>query len=125
MANLLPLFFTVVFSGLSGYAWYRGASEIAVYACLFAALMVGFATLRYPLVLRPYNKLWFHFGEVMGRIISPLILGVFFFVLLTPVSVASRLFGRDELRLKKRKIDSYWIDRVPPGPVGDSFKNQF
>jgi hypothetical protein len=64
-------------------------------------------------------------GELMGKVVSPLVLGVIFFVLLTPVGLIGRLLGRDELRLKRTNSESYWIDRVPPGPAGDSFKNQF
>ena len=61
----------------------------------------------------------------MGKVVSPLVLGVIFFLLISPVALIGRLFGRDELRLKKANSNSYWIDRVPPGPAGDTFKNQF
>jgi hypothetical protein len=64
-------------------------------------------------------------GILLGRIFSPFVLGVIFFVLLTPISILTRLFGRDELKLKKRSLESYWVDRSPPGPPLDSFKNQY
>jgi hypothetical protein len=64
-------------------------------------------------------------GALMGRVVSPLVLGTIFFLLITPISMLARLFGRDELRLKKIDTSSYWIARAPPGPDGDSFKNQF
>jgi hypothetical protein len=64
-------------------------------------------------------------GELMGKIVSPFVLGVIFFALITPIGFFGRLFGRDELRLKGSKASSYWIDRVPPGPSSDSYKNQF
>ena len=61
----------------------------------------------------------------MGKVVSPIVLGLIFFGMLTPVGIIGRLLGRDELRLKKAPVTSYWIDRDPPGPAPDSFKNQF
>jgi hypothetical protein len=57
--------------------------------------------------------------------VSPVVLGVVFFLLITPVAVCSRLAGRDALRLRKRSVQSHWVERVPKGPAADSFKNQF
>ena len=82
-------------------------------------------TLAAPRLLAPFNLAWFKLGLLMGKVVSPIVLGIIFFVLLTPVAVIGRLFGRDELRLKRKAVQSYWIERVPPGPDGDSFKNQF
>jgi hypothetical protein len=117
--------FTVVFALAGGYGLYRGWSNLAV-GGLFAAsaLMVLLAFLA-PRVLSPLNLAWHKLGLLLSMIVSPLVLGLIFFVLLTPVGVIGRLFGRDELRMKRRNIDSYWVDREPPGPAPDSFKNQF
>lgn len=83
------------------------------------------ATILAPRILEPILKAWLKLGDLMGKVVSPLVLGVIFFVLITPIALLTRLFGRDELRLKKADVSSYWIDRVPPGPADDSFKNQF
>jgi len=64
-------------------------------------------------------------GFLMGKVINPLVLGFIFFLLITPVALICRLIGRDELRLKTIDADSFWIDRLPSGPDGESFKNQF
>jgi hypothetical protein len=78
-----------------------------------------------PRRLGPLTAAWMRFGEFLGRFVSPIVLGVIFFGIITPVAAATRMFGRDELRLKRTTEKTYWIDRRPPGPAGASFKNQF
>ena len=117
--------FAGVFACLSAYGVYHGANTAAVYGWLIAGIVVGLVAVTAPNLLTPLNKAWMKLGDLMGKVVSPLVLGMIFFVLITPVALVTRLFGRDELRLKKTDTCSYWIDRVPPGPAGDSFKNQF
>ena len=71
------------------------------------------------------NLVWFYFGLLLGKVVSPIVLGIIFFIMITPVSIVSRLFGRDTLFLKKVDKDSYWIERVPPGPSRENFNRQF
>jgi len=78
-----------------------------------------------PRRLAPLTAAWMRFGEFLGQFISPIVLGVIFFGLITPVAAATRMFGRDELRLQRTTEKTYWIDRRPPGPARASFKNQF
>jgi hypothetical protein len=90
-------------------------------ALIFAAV----AVIR-PGVLAPLNKVWMRIGLVLHMIVSPLILGLLFYVFVTPVGLLMRLFGKDPLRLRMDpQADSYWIRRDPAGPAGDSFTNQF
>lgn len=121
--------FGFVFSGLllafSAYSAYQGEGGLRVYGLLIAAVAVGFCGFFFPVLLNPFKKSWMKLGELMGKVVSPLVLGTIFFVLITPVAIIGRLFGRDELRLKKLSVNSYWVDRLPPGPAGGSFKNQF
>lgn len=119
------LLFAGVFALLAAYAGYHGANVTTVYGWLVAGATAGLVAVVAPNLLTPFNKAWMKLGDLMGKVVSPLVLGVIFFVLITPVALVTRLFGRDELRLKKTNASSYWIDRVPPGPAGDSFKNQF
>lgn len=119
------LLFSGIFAFLSAYAAYRGVERIAVYCLIGAGVFIGLAAVAVPRTLTSFNNAWMKLGELMGRVVSPLFLGITFFVLITPVAIISRLFGRDELRLKRNNTESYWINRIPPGPVGDSFKNQF
>jgi hypothetical protein len=117
-------FFAAVFSALAAYMYWRGWSIVCL-VTLVAAIFFAIATLLSPHLLAPLNRLWYGLGISLGKIISPIILGLIFFVLITPVSLVTRLFGRDELKMKKRGVESYWVDRSPPGPPSDSFKNQY
>ncbi len=121
------LLFGVVFALLAAYGWFlKGWSSVVVLSLV--AVAVAFVLLGFvaPKVLRPLNWLWFQLGLLLGKIVSPIVLGAIFFLMLTPVSLVTRLFGRDELRLKRKASQtSYWLDRAPPGPEPESFKNQF
>ena len=64
-------------------------------------------------------------GILLGKIISPIILGLIFFLIFTPVAIVMKIFNRDILRLKISKKETYWIDRKPEGPNKESFKYQF
>lgn len=118
-------FFAGFFALLSAYGAYHDAEAFKVYGCLSAGVAVGLLAVVCPNLLTPLNAAWMQLGVLMGKVVSPLVLGVIFFVLITPTAVIARLLGRDELRLKKTNASSYWINRAPPGPTGDSFKNQF
>ncbi len=117
--------FTGVFALALAYGLYKGWASTLNAALGAAALAVAAAGIFKPAVLEPLNRAWFKFGLLLGKIVSPIVLGVIFFVVITPVSIVTRLAGRDALRLRKRSVNSYWIDRAPPGPAPDSFKNQF
>ena len=63
-------------------------------------------------ILLPLNKIWFKFGILLGKIISPLIMGLIFFVVVTPIALLMRLFDKDLLNLKFNKRKSYWIEKM-------------
>ena len=66
------------------------------------------------------------FGELLHRIVSPIALGIVFYLAVLPTGLLLRLFGKDPLRLKiDRGAASYWIKREPPGPTAESLNNQF
>jgi len=73
-------------------------------------------------ILTPLNKLWFKFGIFLGKIISPLIMGIIFFLVVTPIGLTMRLLGKDLLNLKYNKNKSYWIEKNEPK---SKMKNQF
>ena len=73
-------------------------------------------------ILTPLNKLWFKFGIFLGKIISPLIMGVIFFLVVTPIGLIMRLIGKDLLNLKYSNNKSYWIEKNGPK---SKMKNQF
>ena len=88
-----------------------------------AILLITFllpAWLTYP------NRLWLRLGLLMNKIVSPIALGVLFYVVITPIGLLMRWFGHDPLRLKfKPQSDSYWVKREPPGPEPKSLSNQY
>tara|TARA_Y100000768_G_C23651778_1_gene528943 strand:- start:101 stop:469 length:369 start_codon:yes stop_codon:yes gene_type:complete len=62
-------------------------------------------------LLNPLNKAWVKFGEILGMIIAPIVMGLVYFIILTPISLLVRLCGKDLLKLKKDKSSTYWIKR--------------
>ena len=119
------LLFAVVFLIISAYTWSKDYSGQWVQIWLaISTIFLAFALLL-PAVLTPLNKMWFALGLSLGKVVSPIVLGILFFIVITPVAIGMRLFGRDALLMKKRSVSSYWIDRDPPGPKPESFKDQF
>ena len=73
-------------------------------------------------ILTPLNKLWFKFGLLLGKIISPLIMGIIFFIVVTPIGIIMRLLRNDLLNLKYTQKKTYWIEKTGPK---SKMKNQF
>lgn len=116
--------FAFVFVLVSAYAFWKGYAAWAATLIVLAAVFVAITVIA-PTWLAPLNKLWYQLGMLLGHIVSPIVLGLIFFVLITPTAVISRFFGRDVLLIKKRAVSSYWVERTPLGPQPESFKNQF
>ncbi len=73
-------------------------------------------------LLTPLNKIWFKFGILLGNIISPIVLALIFFLIVTPTAIIMKIIGKDILNLKKKNIKSYWIKK---NSNKNSMKNQF
>ena len=73
-------------------------------------------------ILKPFNFIWMKFGMLLGRIISPVILGIIFFFVVTPTGLIMRLLGKDLLNFKYNNHKSYWIEKDGPK---SKMKNQF
>ena len=116
-------FFTFVFAVTSAYFYYAENMTWA-YSFFAAAFVFLIVTLVKSYALLPLNKLWMRFGLLLGMIVSPIVLGVIFFGLFTPIATLMRLSGRDELRLKFLHKSSHWISRSEPVKP-ESFKHQF
>lgn len=108
--------FTGVFAlGAFFYPW------VLALAALTAAV-----TLVRSQWLAPFKRGWMKLGELMHHVVSPLILGLIYFGLFTPVAMVMRLAGRDALsRRFEAAAPTYWVRREPPGPRDDSFKDMF
>jgi len=85
----------------------------------FVFLILGLLNSNY---LRPLNKIWFKFGIFLGKLISPIIMGIIFFFVVTPIGLLMRLLGKDVLNLKYSEYKSYWIEKTGPK---SKMKNQF
>ena len=73
-------------------------------------------------ILNPFNKLWFKFGIFLGKLISPLVMSIIFFLVVTPIGLLMRLMNKDLLNLRFNKNSSYWIEKTDPK---SKMKNQF
>ena len=72
--------------------------------------------------LTPLNKIWFKFGILLGQIISPIVMCIIFFLVVTPIAFIMRVLGKDVLKLKKNTDNSYWIKKTD---LKSKMKNQF
>ena len=73
-------------------------------------------------VLTPLNILWMKFGLLLGKIVSPVIMGFVFFGVITPISIMMKLLRKDLLNLKRNKKKTYWLKREE---IKSNMKNQF
>jgi hypothetical protein len=89
---------------------------------LIISIIFLFLGLLNSKLLEPLNNLWIKFGEILGKVISPIIMMIVFFIVLTPLSFIIKLFGKDLLQIKFIKKKSYWINRKKN--IG-SMKKQF
>ena len=116
--------FTLVFL-VVGVWLVSGGQSKGGFFFVSAALFLVVAIAR-PSILGPFNRSWAKFGLLLGQVFNPLLLGVVFFLVVTPIAVVMRLLGKDSLHLKlKPNLKSYWIDRNPSGPKLGSMKKQF
>lgn len=118
------LVFAFVFTVI-GLLPLKDGGEIRLWA-LGAAAAFAIVALTMPRMLKPLNLLWFRFGMVLHHVVTPVVMGLLFFGVVTPVGLLMRATGKDPMRLKRDPAaTTYWIDRTPPGPAADSMKNQF
>ncbi len=90
-----------------------------------AAVFLALAILR-PATLALFNRIWMRFGLLLHRIVNPIIMGVLFFLVVTPIAMLMRLTGSRPLHIKTEpEAETYWIPRDPPGPAPDTMKHQF
>jgi hypothetical protein len=93
---------------------------------LAVAVVFALLALTWTAALAPLNKWWTKLGLLLYRVVSPIVLGLLFYVAVMPVGLLMRVLGKDLLRLRRDpEAATYWIDRTPPGPASESMKNQF
>ena len=112
--------FFVVFLLISLYPLINNES-IRIWSLVISLIFLVLGILNSNL-LSPLNKIWFKFGIFLGKIISPIIMGIIFFLVVTPIGLIMRLFGKDVLNLKYNDYKTYWIEKTGPK---SKMKNQF
>ena len=99
--------------------------QMRIWALVVAAFFAGTA-LTMPRLLAPLNNLWFRFGLLLHKIVNPFVMGLFFFLTVTPTGLLMRAMGKTPLQLGfDHKAETYWIIRTPPGPAPETMKRQF
>ena len=112
--------FFVVFLLIAFYPLFQG-NDLRIWSLIISLIFLTLGLLNSK-ILSPLNKMWFKLGLFLGKIISPLIMGIIFFIVVTPIGIIMRLFNKDLLNLKYNKEKSYWIKKVGPK---SKMKNQF
>jgi hypothetical protein len=117
--------FAVVFLVIALWPFVFGSGALRWWAAIVAAVF-GVLAFVAPAVLAAPNRAWMKLGLLLGRIVSPIVLGLLFYTVFTPMGWALRAMGKDPMRLRRDAAAStYWIERKPPGPPPDSLNNQF
>ena len=112
--------FFVFFLIIATYPLINGG-ELRLWSLLISIVFL-FLGLVNSKILNPLNKLWFKFGIFLGKIISPLVMGIIFFLVVTPIGLLMRLLSKDLLNLRFNNNSSYWIEKTEPK---SKMKNQF
>ena len=112
--------FFIVFLLIGVYPLLKG-NDLRIWSLIisFIFLALGLINSR---TLTPLNRLWFKFGLLLGKFISPIIMGIIFFIVVTPIGIIMRLLRKDLLNLKYNQKKTYWIEKVGPK---SKMKNQF
>tara|TARA_Y100001970_G_scaffold26090_1_gene31200 strand:- start:5408 stop:5791 length:384 start_codon:yes stop_codon:yes gene_type:complete len=97
------------------------SKDIRIWSLVISVIFL-FLGLINSRLLTPLNKLWFKFGIFLGKIFSPIIMGIIFFLVVTPIGFIMRFLGKDLINLKYNNNKSYWIEKTGPK---SKMKNQF
>ena len=118
------LFFALIFAVAFVYFSLGGQELLGEILALLSTVFFLIAVAR-PEILLPLNRLWMLLGFSLGAIVTPLVMGLIFFFIFTPMSLFMRLVGRDELALKVGKVQTFWKDRDDSEVPSESIKYQF
>ena len=112
--------FFLVFSIISLFPLLKH-ENIRIWSTIIALVFLVLGLLNSKF-LTPLNKIWFRFGVILGNFVSPIIMGIVFFAIITPTSLIMRVLGQNLLNLKKENKKTYWIER---SKIKSKMKNQF
>ena len=112
--------FFLFFSIVSVFPLFKDGN-IRIWSLIIAIIFLILGLLNSK-ILTPLNKTWFKFGILLGNVVSPIVLGIVFFIIVTPISLIMKIFGKDILYLKKSTKKTYWIEKIG---TKSKMKNQF
>ncbi len=122
--RVFGLVFAGVFCVLAVWPLVQGEA-IRLWAMLVAVAFLVLA-IAIPRSLSQLNRLWMRLGLLMGRVVSPVAIGIVYYLTVVPTGLIMRALGKDPLRLRfERELPSYWIKREPPGPNPKTMNDQF
>ena len=96
-------------------------NEVRLWALIISIIFLVLGLINSK-ILSPFNKIWNRFGILLGKIVSPIVMGIVFFLVVTPISIIMKIFGKDILNIKKNNKETYWIEKSEPK---SKMKNQF
>ena len=118
------IFFSILFFII--FIWfYDDNLNYPDYIFLVLSLSFLLTSLYKPVLLNNLKKLWLRLGLLIGKIFHPILLGVIYFFVISPISILLKICGRDELRLKVIRADTFWSDRENKKINPSTFKNQY
>ena len=112
--------FSIVFLIIAIFP-FLNQGELRLWSLIISIIFLFLGLLNSKL-LTPLNKIWFKFGMLLGKIVSPLVMGLIFFFVVTPIGILMRILNKDLLNLKFNKKSTYWIEKNDPK---SKMKNQF
>ena len=112
--------FSIVFLIISIFPLLNNG-DVRIWSAIVSIVFLFLGLFNSP-ILTPLNILWFKFGILLGNLISPIVMGIIFFVVVTPTALLMRIFGKNLLGLKRNNKTSYWIER---SEIKSKMKNQF
>ena len=112
--------FSVVFLVISLWPL-LSQNDVRIWSLVISGIFLILGLINSKLLL-PLNKIWFKFGILLGNFIAPIVMGVVYFMVVTPTGLIMRLLGKDLLNLKKNNKDTYWIEK---DNSNNDLKNQF
>jgi len=112
--------FFIVFSLIALYPLLKG-NDLRIWSLVISFVFLALGLINSQ-ILTPLNRLWFKFGLLIGKLISPLIMAIIFFMVVTPIGFIMRLLKKDLLNLKNNKKETYWINKTGQK---SKMKNQF
>ena len=96
-------------------------NEIRIWSLIVSIIFLTLGLINSK-ILTPLNKLWFKFGILLGNIISPLVMGIIYFLVVTPMALLLKIINKDVLSLKKKKLGTYWKNKEK---YNSTMRNQY